>query len=125
MIVLNRWRFHNNYTKGGHLIKHPLGQMPTLSVVAGNISKEDSPCQPNPRRAMLASARKTIQEIRAMIRPVQKRHSWCMAPGNLRTIGKCLRTTPKGTLHRSHSKKSNTNPEATKAVPIPSSFKAK
>ena len=60
--------FKNKYAKEEHLIKPPLGKIPTVPVIAVNIREENPPLQPTPRRAALASARKIMQAIRLIVR---------------------------------------------------------
>ena len=50
-----------------HLIKPPLiGQMPNVTVTAGNVREEKPPRQTNLRRAVLTSVGKIMQDIRAI-----------------------------------------------------------
>ena len=52
------WKFLNGSTKGGYLLKYPLGQKPIVTVTSGNEREEKLPCLPTPRRSALASAKK-------------------------------------------------------------------
>ena len=83
--------------KGVHLLKHPLGNNPTVTFTLGNEMEENPPRLTTPRRAALVSARKKMHAIRVMLRPDLKIHACCMAPDTpLRSV-KSLRFTPKGT----------------------------
>ena len=62
-IFVSARRLQNRYTKEEHLLKSPLGHTPTIPVMAENLREEKLPLQTNPRRASLASARKTMQAI--------------------------------------------------------------
>ena len=83
---------------------------------SGSKREEEPPCHPTPIRAVLVSARETMQDIQAMRRPVRKIHACCMAPGTLLKSAKCFRTNPKIMSCSDHLKTSNTDPASTNAA---------
>ena len=59
---------HGNFRTGlqrrkSHLLKSPIVQMPTFSVIEVNLREEKPPRQPTPRIAAMESARKIMQEM--------------------------------------------------------------
>ena len=55
--MFEKWKSRKNSTKGEHLLKHQLGHIPTVPVMAGNEREEKPPWLPTPRMDALASAR--------------------------------------------------------------------
>ena len=96
----------------------------TVPVLEGRKREEHPPRHSTPIRAALASAREMVQYIRAMHRPVQKRHACCMALVTIPKSAKCLRNTPKNTSHSDHSNTRKPAPEAT-SDPKPPSLKTR
>ena len=94
-------------TKEEHLLKKPLGKIPNVPVVAGNVREENLPFQPTSRRATLARERKIMQAIQEIGRLVTK-NSWCMALDTLQKSVKYSRDNLRSTPH--NGPKRNTNP---------------
>ena len=105
------------YKNEEHLLKLQLGQMPTVSVLSGNIRKDKPPLQPTPRRAVLASARKIMQAILAIVRLVTK-NIWCMVPDTLWSSVNYSRNTLRSMPRR--GSKNKPAPVETKVVVSPS-----
>ena len=58
---LSAWRLRSMSMKEEYLLKPPLGNMPTMSVITGNIREENPPLQTTPRKSSLVSARKSCR----------------------------------------------------------------
>ena len=80
--MFERMNIAEQLYKGGKLYKPPLGNMPTVPVMTGNVREDKPPCQPTPKRAVLESARKIMQAIQVIGYPVKK-YACCMAPDTL------------------------------------------
>ena len=74
---LSVWISQNKSTKEEHLLKPPLGNMPTAPVMAGNARQDKPPLQPTPIRDALESARKNMQTIREFGRLMKKMLGEC------------------------------------------------
>ena len=116
---LNARKSHNWSTKDEHLLKILSGKNPTVPVLAGRKREGGTPRHPTLRMSALASARETMQDIRPMLRPVQKRHVCCMAPGNIPNSAKCYSTSPKSTSRSNNLKTSKPATDATNAAKQP------
>ena len=60
---LSAWRLRSMSMKEEYLLKSPLGNMPTMSVITGNIREENPLQELIPRRAALESIRKIMKVI--------------------------------------------------------------
>ena len=117
----DKWRSQNKSKKEKQLLKPPIEQMPTVPVMVVNVREQKTSRQPTPRRAALVSARKILQAIRAIGRPVTK-HAWFMSPGTLWKSVKYSRVTPRNALCSGHTNRKKPAPEATKIMVRPSTM---
>ena len=123
-IFLSVWKSPSKQKKEEHLLKPPLGNIPTVPVLAVNIREEKQPRQPTLRRAALASEGKTMQAIR-VIRRLMTKHVCFMDLGtpwrNSNYSRNALRSTPCSV----HIKKKNPAPAAKISVVSHSSLTMK
>ena len=111
------WKLQRKYTKEETLLKLHRGQTPTVPVMSGNKMEENPPRLPTLGRAALASVRKQIQSIRAIVWPEGK-HAYCMSPGTLRKSVKYSSIIRPSTPQTGQMKKKPA-PEATKKTVRP------
>ena len=57
VLCSSKRKFLKISTKGKYLLKHPLGQMPTVTIMSGNVWEDNLPFLPTARRVTLASSR--------------------------------------------------------------------
>ena len=104
MLCSIKWKLLNKSTKGEHLLKHPLGQIPTVIVMSGGVREDNPPRLPTPRKVALETARQTIQATQEMCQPVLKRHACFMPPDTTQSSVKQLRFIQTSMPHSGHIK---------------------
>ena len=112
------------FYKGRNLLKHQLGHIPTVPVIAGNEIEEKSPRLSTPRRAALECAGQKMQAIQAIGRQKEK-YSCYTALGNIWKSAKYSRNTPPSMPHNGHTTKNKPAPAAMKNVVRLSNLTAK
>ena len=61
--MFDRMEVAEQFHKGEHLLKHPLGHKPTVMVTSGNEMEEKPPHLPTPRRAVLTAQDKNAGHL--------------------------------------------------------------